>query len=260
VALRQRHPRQQRAVLKETLHDIDLLVIDDMQFLQGKKIQSEFCHLINMLLDSARQVVVAADRPPHELESLDPRVRSRCRAAWRWRSAPGLRDAAGNAAQAAGDCQIEDDLTLDIDEVLAHVAQNITSSFRELEGAFNQLLFRRSFEPNLRSSGSTTFSAISSMRRRAQAGSHRGHPAGGFAALQCLAAGHAVEPAHAGDRQAAADRDVSGQDDDAALASRNRPQIRRTRPHHGAACGAQDGRADQPDTDSSATRSNCSNG
>jgi chromosomal replication initiation ATPase DnaA len=48
-----------------------------MQFLQGKKIQSEFCHLINTLLDSARQVVVAADRPPHELESLDPRVRSR---------------------------------------------------------------------------------------------------------------------------------------------------------------------------------------
>jgi chromosomal replication initiator protein len=64
-------------LLKESLHDIDLLIIDDMQFLQGKKIQSEFCHLINTLLDSARQVVVAADRPPHELESLDPRVRSR---------------------------------------------------------------------------------------------------------------------------------------------------------------------------------------
>ena len=64
-------------MLKETLHDIDLLIIDDMQFLQGKKIQSEFCHLINTLLDSARQVVVAADRPPHELESLDARVRSR---------------------------------------------------------------------------------------------------------------------------------------------------------------------------------------
>ena len=61
-------------MLKETLHDIDLLIIDDMQFLQGKKIQSEFCHLINTLLDSARQVVVAADRPPHELESLDARV------------------------------------------------------------------------------------------------------------------------------------------------------------------------------------------
>ena len=48
-----------------------------MQFLQGKMIQHEFCHLLNMLLDSAKQVVVAADRAPWELESLDPRVRSR---------------------------------------------------------------------------------------------------------------------------------------------------------------------------------------
>src|SRR5690606_39796646 len=63
--------------LKEQLRDIDLLIIDDMQFLQGKSIQNEFCHLLNMLLDSARQVVVAADRPVSELESLEPRVKSR---------------------------------------------------------------------------------------------------------------------------------------------------------------------------------------
>ncbi len=62
---------------KEQLRDIDLLVIDDMQFLQGKSIQHEFCHLLNTLLDSAKQVVVAADRAPSELESLDVRVRSR---------------------------------------------------------------------------------------------------------------------------------------------------------------------------------------
>ena len=62
---------------KEQLRDIDLLIIDDMQFLQGKSIQNEFCHLLNLLIDSAKQVVVAADRPPAELESLDARVRSR---------------------------------------------------------------------------------------------------------------------------------------------------------------------------------------
>lgn len=50
--------------LKDSLRNIDLLIIDDMQFLQGKMIQHEFCHLLNMLLDSARQVVVAADRAP----------------------------------------------------------------------------------------------------------------------------------------------------------------------------------------------------
>ena len=65
--------------LKESLRDIDLLLIDDLQFLQGKSIQAEFCHLLNELIDSARQVVVAADRAPPELESLDERVRSRLR-------------------------------------------------------------------------------------------------------------------------------------------------------------------------------------
>ena len=54
-----------------------MLLIDDMQFLQGKSIQQEFCHLLNALIDSAKQVVVAADRPPSQLESLDARVRSR---------------------------------------------------------------------------------------------------------------------------------------------------------------------------------------
>ena len=48
-----------------------------MQFLQGRSIQQEFCHLLNALIDSARQVIVAADRPAYELEALDQRVRSR---------------------------------------------------------------------------------------------------------------------------------------------------------------------------------------
>ncbi len=136
--------------LKETLRNIDLLIIDDMQFLQGNSIQNEFCHLLNMLLDSAKQVVVAADRAPWELESLDPRVRSRLQG--------------GVAIEMEGpdyEMRLEilkrrlavaqqDDQSLDIPvEILSHVARNITASGRELEGAFNQLLFRRSFEPNL---------------------------------------------------------------------------------------------------------------
>jgi len=137
-------------LLKETLHDIDLLIIDDMQFLQGKKIQSEFCHLINTLLDSARQVVVAADRPPHELESLDPRVRSRLQGGVALEiGAPDYDMRLAMLGQRLENAK-KDDLTLDIsNEVLEHVAKNVTSSFRELEGAFNQLVFRHSFEPDL---------------------------------------------------------------------------------------------------------------
>ena len=135
---------------KESLRNIDLLVIDDMQFLQGKSIQHEFCHLLNMLLDSARQVVVAADRAPWELESLDPRVRSRLQGGVAIEiEAPDYEMRLEMLKQRLAIAQIEDG-TLDISEdILAHVAQNITASGRELEGAFNQLLFRRSFEPNL---------------------------------------------------------------------------------------------------------------
>ncbi|MCL6705754.1 chromosomal replication initiator protein DnaA [Pseudomonas sp. R2.Fl] len=136
--------------LKDSLRNIDLLVIDDMQFLQGKMIQHEFCHLLNMLLDSAKQVVVAADRAPWELESLDPRVRSRLQGGVAIEmEAPDYEmrlDILKHRLAAAR----KDDLTLDIpEEILEHVARSIMSSGRDLEGAFNQLIFRRSFEPNL---------------------------------------------------------------------------------------------------------------
>lgn len=135
---------------KESLRNIDLLVIDDMQFLQGKSIQHEFCHLLNMLLDSARQVVVAADRAPWELESLDPRVRSRLQGGVAIEiEGPDYDMRLEMMRQRLAAAQVEDG-SLDIgDDILAHVARNVTSSGRELEGAFNQLLFRRSFEPNL---------------------------------------------------------------------------------------------------------------
>ena len=136
--------------LKEQLRDIDLLIIDDMQFLQGKSIQHEFCHLINMLLDSARQVVVAADRPPAELESLEPRVRSRLNGGVALEmSAPDYTMRLGmlNIRHAAAKAE---DPSIDISEViLAHIARAVTGSGRELEGAFNQLLFRQRFEPQL---------------------------------------------------------------------------------------------------------------
>ena len=119
-----------------------------MQFLQGKSIQHEFCHLINMLLDSAKQVVVAADRPPSELESLEPRVRSRLN------GGVALEMAAPDYEMRLSCCKprlaaaAAEDPSIDIaDGILDHVARTVTGSGRELEGAFNQLLFRQSFEP-----------------------------------------------------------------------------------------------------------------
>ncbi|MDI7864756.1 chromosomal replication initiator protein DnaA [Rhizobiaceae bacterium n13] len=136
--------------LKDSLRNIDLLIIDDMQFLQGKMIQHEFCHLLNMLLDSAKQVVVAADRAPWELESLDPRVRSRLQGGVAIELEAPDYDMREEMLQRRLLAARQDDPSLDIPtDILAHVARNVTASGRELEGAFNQLVFRRSFEPNL---------------------------------------------------------------------------------------------------------------
>ena len=136
--------------LKEQLRDIDLLIIDDMQFLQGKSIQNEFCHLINMLLDSARQVVVAADRPPAELESLEPRVRSRLNGGVALEmSAPDYTMRLAMLKLRLAHAQVDDPSLTISEEMLAHVARTVIGSGRELEGAFNQLLFRQSFEPQL---------------------------------------------------------------------------------------------------------------
>ena len=60
---------QNALAFKEALRDIDVLVIDDLQFLQGKSTQAEFCHTLNALIDAGRQVVIAADRPPADLET-----------------------------------------------------------------------------------------------------------------------------------------------------------------------------------------------
>ena len=132
--------------LKESLRDIDLLVIDDMQFLQGKAIQAEFCHLLNELIDSARQVVVAADRPPTELESLDERVRSRLKGGVTLEiEAPDyeLRKSILNARYEAARMEQP---ALEIPEDIRHyVARQVTTSGRDVEGAFNQLLVQHRF-------------------------------------------------------------------------------------------------------------------
>ena len=68
--------RQSALGFKEWLRRVDLLLIDDMQFLQGKS-ATEFGHTLGTLLTGAKQVVVAGDAPPRDLEMLDDRVRSR---------------------------------------------------------------------------------------------------------------------------------------------------------------------------------------
>lgn len=125
---------------KENLRGIDILLIDDMEFLHGPTLQQEFCHALNSLIDGGRQVVVAADRAPAQLERLDTRMRSRL--------AGGLvaeigamevdlrrrilhRRACEEAARDSGFAIP--------DQVIDLLAERLSEGGRELEGAINRL-------------------------------------------------------------------------------------------------------------------------
>ncbi|RYE85944.1 MAG: chromosomal replication initiator protein DnaA, partial [Hyphomicrobiales bacterium] len=128
---------------KENLRGIDILIIDDMQFLQGKSIQQEFCHLLNALIDSARQVIVAADRPAFELESLDARVRSRLSGGVAIEMVSPDFDMRKEILTTRVDAlKVEDPSFLIDEKVVDTIARRVIGSGRDLEGAFNQIAFR----------------------------------------------------------------------------------------------------------------------
>lgn len=128
---------------KEALRAYDLLVIDDLQFLQGKSIQVEFCHMLNAFIDAHRQVVVGTDRPPLELEAFDSRTRSRLGGGLVVEMGPlhqeirlqllKLKLKAARASHAGFDIP---------EEVLAYLAQVEFTNGRDLEGMVNHLLAR----------------------------------------------------------------------------------------------------------------------
>lgn len=132
---------QSAIAFKEALRNIDLLIVDDVQFLTGKSIQHEFGHTLNALIEGCRQVVVTADRRPSELEALDDRVRSRL--------GGGLVVEIG-----ALDDELREKIVHSRIEAARHrhpefkvsqgvvdfVVQTVTTNGRDLDGAVNRLL------------------------------------------------------------------------------------------------------------------------
>ncbi|MTI44695.1 chromosomal replication initiator protein DnaA [Roseibium hamelinense] len=132
---------QSALAFKDTLRTIDLLLIDDMQFLHGKQVQQEFCHTLNALIDGARQVIVAADRAPSELDTLDDRVRSRLSGGL----VVGIHEPDFTlrrnilTARVAQSQRTYPNFEVP-DTVLDYVARHVASSGRDLEGALNRLV------------------------------------------------------------------------------------------------------------------------
>ncbi len=124
---------------KKRYKDIDVLIIDDIQFLSGKeKTQEEFFHTFNDLYEKNKQIILSSDRPPKSINSLTDRLRSRFEGGMI--TDIDYPDTETRAAILKAKAQ-EKNFSLS-DDVCYYVAENIQRSIRELEGVLNKLIIQ----------------------------------------------------------------------------------------------------------------------
>jgi chromosomal replication initiator protein len=122
---------------KEQFRSVDVLMIDDVQFIGGREAtQEEFFHTFNALVDQNRQVIISADKSPSDLEGVEERMRSRLGWGLVADIHPTTYELRLGILQAKAE-QSSSDIPVKVLEFLAH---KITSNVRELEGALNRIL------------------------------------------------------------------------------------------------------------------------
>ena len=214
---------------KEQLRGVDVLMIDDLQFLIGKdNTQEEFFHTFNALVDAGKQIVVSADKSPSDLSGLEDRLRTRLgcgMVADLHATTYELRISILEAKAARAEVAVPR-------KVMEFLAHKITSNVRELEGALNRLVAHA----NLFDRPVTLDSHPGGAARPAQGagppGHDRGNPAKGRRALQHPPDRHVLRPARPRRGAPAAGGDVSRQAAHQPLPAGDRPQVRQPRPHH----------------------------
>lgn len=126
---------------KTKLHDkyrnVDVLMVDDVQFIIGKdSTQEEFFHTFNALHSSGKQIVISSDKPPKKMETLEERFRSR----FEWGLITDIQPPDYETRMAILMKNAEN-YEHEIDrEIIEYIATNIKSNIRELEGAFNKII------------------------------------------------------------------------------------------------------------------------
>jgi chromosomal replication initiator protein len=130
---------RQRNVMafKEQFRSVDVLMIDDVQFISGKdSTQEEFFHTFNALVDQNRQVVISADKSPHDLEGLEERMRSRLG----WGLVADIHPTTYELRLGILQSKAEQMKAQVPSKVLEFLAHKIVSNVRELEGALNRIV------------------------------------------------------------------------------------------------------------------------
>jgi len=125
------------AEMREKYRQADLLLVDDVQFIAGKKqTQEEFFHTFNTLYESGRQIVLTSDRPPSEMTQLEDRLRTRFE--WGLLVDVAPPDFETRLAIVKNKAAL---LGMDLpDKIAAYVAENVTANVRQLEGTINKIL------------------------------------------------------------------------------------------------------------------------
>ena len=124
-------------LFRNKYRNIDVLLVDDIQFIAGKKMgQEEFFHTFNTLHQSGKQIIISSDKPPRDIPLLEERLRSRFE--WGILADISMPDYETRLAILRKKVQLEN-IIID-DYILAEIATKIDSNIRELEGALNKII------------------------------------------------------------------------------------------------------------------------